>query len=103
MSLDVERWDGAAGPPDASVLRRRMEAEGYSVFEWRDQAGTSYGPHSHAEDQSHWIVSGALTLRVGYEEYTLRAGDRDYLPARTEHSASVHGSEAVVYLIGIKY
>lgn len=102
MSLNVERWDGSE-LPEARVLRERMEAEGYSVFESRDAVGTSYGPHSHAEDQSHWIVSGALTLRVGWEEYTLRAGDRDYLPANTEHSAHVHGNEPVLYLIGIKY
>jgi len=80
-----------------------MEAEGYSVFEWTDAPGTSYGLHSHAEDQSHWIVRGALTLRVGWEEYTLRAGDRDYLPANTEHSAVVPRDESVLYLIGAKY
>jgi hypothetical protein len=67
LSLNVERWDGSE-LPEAHVLRKRMEAEGYSVFESRDAAGTSYGPHSHAEDQSHWIVSGALTLRVGWED-----------------------------------
>jgi quercetin dioxygenase-like cupin family protein len=102
LSMNVERWNESA-PPNAHALRQHMEAEGYSVFEWRDAPGTSYGLHSHAEDQSHWIVSGALTLRVGYEEYTLRAGDRDYLPANTEHSAAVNGNEPVIYLIGIKY
>lgn len=102
MSLKVERWDGS-GPPDKEAFRRQMETEGYSVFEWTDAPGTSYGPHSHAEDQSHWIVRGALTLRVGWEEYTLRAGDRDYLPANTEHSAVVPRDESVVYLIGAKY
>ena len=102
MSLKVERW-GGVGPPDKETLRRQMEAEGYSVFEWTDAAGTSYGPHSHAEDQSHWIIQGALTLRVGWEEYTLRAGDRDYLPANTEHSAVVPRDDSVIYLIGAKY
>jgi quercetin dioxygenase-like cupin family protein len=102
LSLNVERW-GGAGAPDKEALRRQMEAEGYSVFEWTDAPGTSYGPHSHAEDQSHWIVRGALVLRVGWEEYTLRAGDRDYLPANTEHSAVVPGDQPVVYLIGAKY
>ena len=101
MSLNIERW-GEAEAPDARVLRERMEREGYSVFEYRDEPGTSYRPHTHAEDQSHWIVRGALSLRVGWEEYTLRAGDRDFLPANTEHSASVPDNEAVVYLIGIK-
>ena len=102
MSLNVERW-GGTGPPDKEILRRQMETEGYSVFEWTDAPGTSYGLHSHAEDQSHWIVRGALTLRVGWEAYTLRAGDRDYLPANTEHSAVVPDDASVVYLIGAKY
>jgi quercetin dioxygenase-like cupin family protein len=102
LSLEVERWSERE-PPDKDTLRRRMEAEGYSVFEWTDAPGTSYGPHTHAEDQSHWIIRGALVLRVGWEEYTLRAGDRDYLPAGTEHSAVVPDDEPVVYLIGAKY
>jgi quercetin dioxygenase-like cupin family protein len=102
LSLNVERW-GGSGPPDKETLRRQMEAEGYSVFEWTDAPGTSYGLHSHAEDQSHWILRGALVLRVGWEQYTLRAGDRDYLPANTEHSALVPDDESVVYLIGAKY
>lgn len=102
MSLNVERWSESESP-DARILRRRMEAEGYSVFEWRDEPGTTYGPHSHAEDQSHWILSGTLILRVGWEEYTLRAGDRDFLPANTEHSAIVPNDEPVTYLIGAKY
>lgn len=102
MSLNIERWSESA-PPDKETLRKRMEAEGYSVSEWRDEPGTSYGPHTHAEDQSHWVISGTLKFRVGYEDYTLRAGDRDYLPANTSHSASVPNDEAVVYLIGVKY
>lgn len=102
FQLEIERWSGSVAP-DAGVLRRCLEEDGYTVFEWKDAAGTSYGPHSHPEDQSHWIVSGALTIRVGWEEYTLHAGDRDYLPANTEHSAAVPGGEPVTYLIGIKY
>jgi quercetin dioxygenase-like cupin family protein len=102
MSIEVEYWEGA-GPPDARRLRRQLELEGYSVFEWADRPGTTYPPHSHGEDQSHWVVSGALTLIVDGEEYTLRAGDRDYLPAHTLHEARVEGAEPAVYLIGAKY
>src|SRR5205809_216681 len=102
MNIEVNTWheDGA---PDAAELRQRLQSEGYSVFQWTDEPGTKYGPHAHAEDQSHWIVSGALGLRVGHETYTLRAGDRDFLPANTIHSAFVPGEEPVVYLIGEKY
>ena len=100
--MEIERWSND-GPPDAKLLRQRLEEEGYSVFQWSDSPGTKYGPHVHAEDQSHWIVSGELELRVGHETYTLRAGDRDFLPANTMHSAFVPGDEPVTYLIGAKH
>ncbi len=102
MSIEVDRWSEAASP-DAAELKRRLVDEGYSVFQWIDAPGTKYGPHAHGEDQSHWILSGQLELRVGHEIYTLRAGDRDFLPANTIHSAFVPGDESVVYLIGAKH
>lgn len=101
MSVRVKRWSETEAP-NALELRQRMEAEGYSVFQWSDAPGTVYAPHAHPEDQSHWIIKGALELRVGPEPYTLRAGDRDFLPANITHSAAVMGHEAVVYLIGVK-
>lgn len=99
--IKIERWNKEHEPVEAE-LRASMKEDGYSVFEWTDAAETHYGAHSHAEDQSHWILSGALCLRVGNETYTLRAGDRDFLPANTIHSAFVPGSGAVRYLIGAK-
>ena len=102
MSIQIERWSEET-PPNPTQLRALLESEGYSVFQWSDAPGTKYGPHAHAEDQSHWILSGVLELRVGHETYTLRAGDRDYLPANTMHSAFVPGDEPVTYLIGAKH
>jgi quercetin dioxygenase-like cupin family protein len=102
MSIQVERW-GSDALPDAAALKSQLQSEGYSAFQWSDAAGTRYGPHAHDEDQSHWILSGELELTVGHETYRLRAGDRDFLPANTIHSASVPGPAAVVYIIGAKY
>ena len=102
MSIQVERWSEQTRP-DEQELKARLQAEGYSVFQWTDAPGTKYGPHAHAEDQSHWILSGELELRVGHEIYILRAGDRDFLPANTTHSAFVPGDKSVVYFIGAKY
>ncbi len=101
MTIRVERWTDA-NPPDPKQLRRRLIDEGYSVFQWSDAPGTKYGRHAHPEDQSHWILSGELELRVDDENYVLRAGDRDFLPANTIHSAFVPGDAPVVYLIGAK-
>ena len=102
MSIQIERWSEERRP-DAAESKAQLQAEGYSVFQWSDAPGTKYGPHSHPEDQSHWILSGELELRVGHETYTLRAGDRDYLPANTNHSAFVPGNEPVTYLIGARH
>lgn len=100
-AMRIDRWNQPV-MPDAGELRRQLEAEGYSVFEWSDPPGRKFGPHSHGEDQSHWIVRGTLALTVDGEEYVLTSGDRDYLPAGTVHSARVVGGEPVVYLIGAK-
>ncbi len=101
MSLKVERWSKDESPR-AAELRAVLEREGYSVFEWSDAPGTRYGAHRHPEDQSHWIISGELELCVQDETYRLRAGDRDFLPAGTVHSAFVPGREPVRYLIGAR-
>lgn len=100
--MQVERWSETVAP-DARRLRHLMEAEGYSVFEWSDRPGVVYEAHSHPEDQSHWILSGALELEVGGELYTLHAGDRDFLPANTLHAARVASDVPVIYLIGVRY
>lgn len=102
MTIRIERWIEDS-PPDPAELKQRLQGEGYSVFQWTDAPGTRYGPHAHGEDQSHWIISGELQLRVGHETYTLRAGDRDFLPANTIHSAVVPDNQAVTYLIGAKH
>lgn len=98
----VERWDGD-GPPDADEIRQRLESDGYFVIQWADQPGAVYPEHSHPEDQMHWVISGSLDLVVeGFGALTLNPGDRDFMPAGTEHSADVPGDEPVVYLIGRK-
>ena len=99
--LLVNRWN-ETDEPDERELTRRLRAEGYDVFRWSDPPGRTYGLHSHGEDQSHWIVRGALALTVEGVEYVLGPGDRDFLPAGTLHSARVVGAESVHYLIGSK-
>ncbi len=89
-------------PPDAATLRKRLEADGYDVYAWTDAPGTTYPPHTHDDDQSHWIVRGSLALTVGSTEYVLGPGDRDWLAAGTVHAARVVGDEPVTYLIGSK-
>jgi len=101
MTFSVKRWAGDEAP-SLKALRQVLVDEGYSVFEWTDLPGTTYEPHAHDDDQSHWILSGALQLSVAGETYILQAGDRDFLSAQTTHAAFVPGDKPVRYLIGSK-
>jgi quercetin dioxygenase-like cupin family protein len=98
----IERWREIYDPNPA-MLRLTLVREGYRVYQWTDRAGMIYAVHKHSEDQTHWIVSGALEInveRVGI--FTLEAGDRDFLPAEIYHSARVISEEPVIYLVGEK-
>ena len=97
-----EKWKEYYAP-NAAMLRATLTADGYRVFQWADPPGMVYGLHSHGEDQSHWVISGALeiTLELG-GTFVLNAGDRDFMPAGTYHSARVLGEEQALYLIGEK-
>lgn len=101
MSFKITYWNEAQAP-DSSVLRRRLESEGYIVSELIEEPGGVYEPHSHETDQSHWILSGKVEFEVEGKKYLLGAGDRDFLPANTEHAAAVIGDQPVRYLIGVK-
>jgi quercetin dioxygenase-like cupin family protein len=99
--MTIQRWNEAE-PPVASELRKRLEDEGYVVTENSDGPGAVYEAHTHDKDQTHWILSGEVEFNTVGETYRLRAGDRDFLPANTEHAAFVVGSETVRYLTGVK-
>ena len=97
----LERWKEVYAPNPA-ILRLLMAREGYKVLQWGDQPGIVYAKHKHPEEQSHWVISGALELNVGGEIYVLEAGDRDFLEAETLHTARVASEETVIYLVGEK-
>lgn len=96
----VEKWT-AFHTPNSAMLRHQLVVEGYDVFQWSDQPGMVYGLHKHDRAQSHWVISGSLELSVqDFGDFVLEAGDRDFMPAGTYHSARVVSDEPVLYLIG---
>lgn len=98
-SYRIEKWSEPMAP-NAAMLRMRMEQSGYRVFQWSDRPGAFYGMHKHPEAQSHWVISGSLEITLRTGSYRLEAGDRDYMPAETYHTARVAGDEPVLYLVG---
>lgn len=98
----VEKW-GEDKAPNEVKLRNILVSEGYSVFRWSDSPNAVYGMHKHNNDQSHWIISGALELTIeNAGTFVLEPGDRDFMPAGTFHAARVVSREPVVYLTGEK-
>ena len=102
MNYRIEKWKEVYAP-NGAMLRHVLTKEGYRVFQWCDQPGKMYAKHKHGEDQSHWIVSGKLEVTIeNFGTVILEAGDRDFMPANTYHTARVIGNEPVIYLIGEK-
>jgi mannose-6-phosphate isomerase-like protein (cupin superfamily) len=98
----VERWREIHAP-SPTMLRFLMERDGYQVSLWNDRAGMFYGIHKRDEEQSYWIISGKLEITFeNGTSYTLKNGDRDFIPAGSWHSARVLGEEPVMYLVGEK-
>jgi quercetin dioxygenase-like cupin family protein len=98
MRLERIPWDGS-GVPSEAALRRRLEAEGFGVFCWRDEAGATYTAHAHDHDESLWVVDGEITFGAAGGELRLGPGDRLMLPRGTVHTARA-GPHGATYLIG---
>jgi quercetin dioxygenase-like cupin family protein len=98
MQLERIAWPRGARV-DADELRRRLEAEGFSVWSWTDGPGATYAPHTHDEDESLWVLAGAITFGADGRELRLGPGDRLMLPAGTVHTARA-GAAGATYLVG---
>ena len=102
VNFQIVRWQQHFAP-NAANLQWQMEREGFRVFRWCDRPEAIFALHKHNEDQSHWVISGSLELMIeNIGTYVLEAGDRDFLPAHSWHSARVLGEEPVIYLVGEK-
>ncbi len=75
-----------------------LKAEGYSVYEWRDPAGTQYPTHIHPCDEVRWIVEGEMVLGANGQEYRFAPGDRFDVKPDTPHWARTAGG--VTYICG---
>jgi quercetin dioxygenase-like cupin family protein len=100
MKFEVISWQEPQQPTEL-LLRERLEAEGFTVFMWNDPPAATYAPHSHAHDESLWVVAGEITFGSGGKDYRLGPGDRLMLPRGTLHTANA-GPVGATYLIGEK-
>jgi len=69
------------GDPYLEVLRvPTMSAGLYEL------AASAYDPQSpHGEDEIYYVVGGSGRIRIGDDDYAVRAGSVIFVPARVEH------------------
>lgn len=69
-------------------------ADGLSVLESRARRGDSPPLHTHGEDEIWHVIEGVMTIVVGGEEHTVRAGETLLGPRSVPHTYRVDSDEA---------
>lgn len=102
MTISVRhvQRDPQAPLPSQEEAEARLHQEGYDSFCWYDVPGASYPDHGHSHDECLWILKGEIEFHIGGVNYTLRPGDRLYLPKGARHTAKVPRTQGVTYLVG---
>lgn len=96
----VTRWSHPQ-PPTEAELTAVFIREGLFYYDWSNDPGDVYPPHSHDYDKVLFVLSGSITwlLPATAEAIETRAGDRVDLPRGIAHAAIV-GPEGVTCLEG---
>jgi quercetin dioxygenase-like cupin family protein len=85
------------GHGSAAELKLAGEESGgdWAVVEWRVRAGDDPPIHTHTrEDETIYVLEGAITAFVGDEQIEVEAGSYAALPKDVPHGLTVHGDEA---------
>ena len=85
------------------ALRRKLEAEGYSVSRYIYPPGTHFPEHTHGVDKIDAVISGQFEIVVAGTAAVLGPGDWIAVPRGVPHTATVVGDAPVVSLDAIKH
>jgi quercetin dioxygenase-like cupin family protein len=86
-----------SGHGSSAELKIAGEQSGgdWAVVEWRVRAGDEPPMHTHTrEDETLYLLEGAITAYVGGEKIEVEAGSYAALPKDVPHGLTVHGEEA---------
>lgn len=86
-----------SGHGSSTELKLAGEESGgdWAVVEWRVRAGDDPPIHTHTrEDETIYVLDGAITAFVGDEQIEVEAGSYAALPKDVPHGLKVHGDEA---------
>jgi quercetin dioxygenase-like cupin family protein len=66
------------------------------MAEFRLDKGSQLPQHTHPHEQTGYLVSGHMTLRVGGEDADIRPGDSWNIPGDVGHSATIHEDSVAI-------
>lgn len=77
--------------PALPGIERRTLCHGVRMLmtEFRLRAGSVLPAHAHPHEQTGYLISGRLRLRIGGEERELAPGDSWSIPGGVEHQATI--------------
>jgi quercetin dioxygenase-like cupin family protein len=84
---------------DGSSAELKVEGEQtdgqWAVVEWHVRAGDEPPIHTHTrEDETVYVLEGAITAFVGDQQFEVEAGSYGALPKGLPHGLKVHGDAA---------
>lgn len=84
-----------------NFLARKEDTGGeFALIEGRGVPGMEPQPHVHArEDESVYLLSGGMWVKVGDEEFEMGPGDFLFMPRRVRHQFKVLSDEFHVLLL----
>lgn len=85
------------GIVDINMALSILDNDGYSnTFTWSDFPGTTYGWHTHNNDEIRWVIKGEIVIGYDDESIHLFPGDRIDIKGGTRHWAKT--DEGVSYV-----
>ena len=78
------RWSEKHADTDA--LKRQLQTEGFSAYEWTGRPGGAYLDYIHTQDEVVCVLSGTADVKVADAQGTVESGDRiDVMRTPTDH------------------
>lgn len=94
--VNTHAEDGYRPVAGGVVMRNLVQGEHTMMLRFRLAKGSRLPPHSHPQEQTGFLVDGALRFTIAGEVSDVRPGDSWCIPGGVEHSVeALVDSEAI--------
>jgi quercetin dioxygenase-like cupin family protein len=87
---------GFTGSLPGITQKTLVWGENTLMTEFRLQKDAELPRHSHPHEQTGYLVSGHMTLRIGNDEADIRPGDSWNIPGSVGHGATIHEDSVAI-------